>query len=91
MDNRYLNLELKNISADIDVLMEQYKIGMTLLAMSVIQGKQSDENVEVDGDDTEAVNVAELVNEFTSLIAPVILPMINELGVLKDLETPVPA
>ena len=74
MDNLYLNVELKALARDEKpkLLQSKFKYAMVLIGLAILKETTKDED-----------NPEELVAKFTSIVAPVILPMIDTLGDLN--------
>ncbi len=83
MDNVYLNFEIKSKPNEADVIMEQYKIGMVLIGMSIIHSNKKQSENGNSSNKEENIPVDENVNMITKAIAPVLLPMINNLAELN--------
>lgn len=80
MDNAYLLTELKSIRDrnKIELTKARFKYGMALVAMSVVgyyTNKKEDQNEEVDVEDQ--------VSKITTMIAPVLTPMLESMADLK--------
>ena len=83
MDNLYLNHEIKALKANEDpkLLQSKFKIAMVLLGMMMLQDlTKSDSELNQDSDDNIAESPSDTVAQVTSMVAPVILPMIETLG-----------
>ncbi len=82
MDNIYLNTELKSLkrSEDPKLLQAKFKYAMALLGMMILKDTT---NIE----DEAAMLPTDMVAKVTSMISPVILPMIEHLGDL-DIDSP---
>ena len=74
MDNLYLNVELKALARDEKpkLLQSKFKYAMVLIGLAILKETTKNED-----------NPEELVAKFTSIVAPVILPMIDTLGDLN--------
>lgn len=81
MDNLYLLNELKVLPAHDDpkLMQSKFKYAMVLLGMMILK-EMGDAN---GSDFEESMNAEEAVFKFTSMVAPVILPMIDALGDLQ--------
>lgn len=83
MDNIYLKTELKSLksTADPTLLNHRFKFAMALLGMMILKDSPSSQEKGLleDYDITQT----ELVAKVTSMVAPVILPMIDSLGDLE--------
>ncbi len=83
MDNLYLNHEIKALKANEDpkLLQSKFKIAMVLLGMMMLKDMtKPDSELKQDSDDIIAMSPSETVAKYTSMVAPVILPMIEHLG-----------
>lgn len=81
MDNIYLNTEIKSLNSGEDpkLMQSKFKYAMVLIGMMILKDTVHDL-----GDDAgENMTPTETVEKFTSMIAPVILPMIQTLGDLE--------
>jgi hypothetical protein len=90
MDNLWLKSELKGNNADAKMMQKRWEYGLVLVGLALlhddIQKRKS--KLEDTGDDDEndaGLSIEKRVEEFTTAIGPVLLPMINSLGSL-DLE-----
>ena len=83
MDNLHLKWELKEWLAqnkEKELLQSRFKYAMVLMGMAIL--KETGKNQESFFADSE-MNPEEFVADLTSMIAPVILPMIHTLGELE--------
>jgi hypothetical protein len=80
MDNIYLLNEIKNIKDEMSIglMKAKYKYSMVLIGMSIINYYIT--NPELD----EELDIEEQVKVTTSILSPVILPIINNLGDLNE-------
>ena len=81
MDNLYLLNELKVLPANDDpkLMRSKFKYAMVLLGMMILKEiNKTDES-----DFEKSMSAEETVYRFTSMVAPVILPMIDALGELQ--------
>jgi hypothetical protein len=85
MDNVYLNYEVKDKIEDTDIVVEQFKVGMALIGMSLIHNHIKNQgNMEIDeDDDNKETPLEKIVAEVTKSVAPILLPMINQLSDLQ--------
>jgi hypothetical protein len=90
MDNVYLKSELKAPSKDIQITRAQFKTGMVLLGLAVLQEEINkakrnggDEGIKSEDEEMEG-NVEDRVEHFSRSIAPILLPMIESLGSLEE-------
>ena len=77
--NVHLMNELKSAKGNEELLLEQFRVGMLLLGMSVIHSL---------GKDADGEEIREKIGEFTSASALVVLPIIKHLGNLEFLTKP---
>lgn len=84
LDNIYLNTELKAQNVELKLMQERFKYAMVLIGLAIL--KDATEN-QVSHFDEERLSPEESVAKYTSIIAPVILPMIQTLGDL-DINEP---
>ncbi len=87
LDNIYLNTELKPQNIEPKLLQDRFKYAMVLMGMAIL--KETTEEASKKADtlfDENGLAPAEYVAKFTSIIAPVILPMIQTLGDLGSEE-----
>lgn len=83
MDNKYLLTELKNIKDEprIKLTNAKYKYGMALIALSIESYYKTHNN---DTDDDLKIEVAEAVDKITSMLSPVLIPMIESMSGLEE-------
>ena len=80
MDNKYLLSELKTKSRlEPEILKSQYKFGMVLIGLSLLNSFEKEDNRDSESFDSETE-----VNRVTKAIAPMLLPMISALGELEN-------
>jgi len=85
MDNLYLVNEQKTSKKDADVLEACFLYGMVLVGISLIyddlenESKKDEESYD-DDEEERKINVEDKVESFTKAIAPILLPMIENLG-----------
>lgn len=97
MDNLYLKAELRSTKAEPKLVRAQFKYGMVLIGLSLLQQDIKDQHRQSDSekeneDENENGNSASIekkVEEFCRAVAPVVIPMINSLGSLSVEEEPV--
>jgi hypothetical protein len=88
MDNLYLKTELKGTKFEPDLVRAQFKYGMVLIGLALLQQdihdqrKESNKEAEEEGNNND-VNIEKRVESFCRAIAPVIIPMITSLGSLS--------
>lgn len=82
-DNKYLLAELKGKNSEDEILLiAKYKYAMTIIGMSIVNDYQN--HKEMNGEDEEeTAGLDELTSKITTIISPVILPMIQSLGALE--------
>lgn len=88
MDNVYLKNELKIGQKDARLIRERFKCGLVLLGMALLQqdiqtnkkstDEENEENYELKNGDIE-----KKVEDFSSAVAPILLPLIDSLGDLN--------
>lgn len=94
MDNVYLKSELKSAKTEPDLVRAQFKYGMVLLGLAMLQQdiedhRQSDDSTnEPDGDNGNGASLEKNVEAFSRAVAPVVIPMINSLGSLSIEDEP---
>lgn len=83
MDNKYLLTELKNIKdeSQIKLTNAKYKYSMALLALSIESYYKSQND---DIDDGFKVDVTEAVDKITTMISPILIPMIESMSGLEE-------
>ncbi|MEC2158012.1 hypothetical protein [Virgibacillus halodenitrificans] len=80
MDNIHLTTELKSRKSEDSILIKnKYKYGMVLIGLGIINNT----NME---DEDENEDQTDKVEEFTKMISPMLLPMIENLGELQESE-----
>jgi hypothetical protein len=95
MDNLYLKAELKSTRTEPDLVRAQFKYGMVLMGLAMLQQDIEDQRRQPDNEEEAEVengNVATIekkVEEFCRAVAPVVIPMINSLGSLSVEDEPV--
>ncbi len=83
MHNLYLLHEIKaQALAEPQLLEAQYKYGMTLIGMALLQSKRTDKTA-VDDQKPEDENMETTVASVTRSIAPVLIPLIHSLGEME--------
>jgi len=88
MSNIYLDNEIVNYAEEAELVMEQYKIGMSLIGMSMIHSNELKKNEKKEDDQYEKteISIDDTIEDATKAIAPILIPMINELADLPLLE-----
>jgi hypothetical protein len=87
MDNLYLKTELKTTKSETDLVRAQFKYGMVLIGLALLQQdmasqqKQDDSEEKIESEN--GANIEKTIEEFAKAIAPVLIPMINSLGSLS--------
>ena len=80
MDNKYLLSELKTKSRlEPEILKSQYKFGMVLIGLSLLNSFEKEDNKESENFDSETEE-----NKVTKAIAPMLLPMISAISELQN-------
>ena len=81
MDNAYLQQDIKQRSKiDRRILEAQYKYGLVLVGLSLLQ--EDDNELEETG-----ITKYDMIEKVTRKVAPMLLPMIHDLGILIAKET----
>lgn len=83
VDNVYLKSELKTTKSDVSLVCAKFVFGMVLLGLGLLQGHAEAKKIgkDNDGDELEdGMPIEEQVESTTRALAPVLLPMIEELG-----------
>lgn len=88
MSNIYLDNEIVNYADEAELIMEQYKIGMSLIGMSMIHANELKKENKKNNDETDKseTSIDESIEDATRSIAPILIPMINELADLPLIE-----
>lgn len=90
MDNIYLKTEMKSPKSDPEIIQARFVYGMVLVGMALIQedNKLEKERTESEAEESSSNNsettIKEKVFKTAAAIAPVLLPMIESLGGLKE-------
>lgn len=90
MDNIYLKSEIKSSKEESEILKARFIYGLVLLGMALIQADVKGDKVEIENEsgeqtnNNEALTLEERVFGTSRAIAPVLLPMIESLGGLKQ-------
>lgn len=80
MDNLYLLTELKSKSKAVpEILKSQYKFGMVLIGLSLLNSFEKENHKDSDG-----IDIENEVSKVSKAIAPMLLPMISALGELEN-------
>lgn len=87
MDNLYLKTELKYTGSDTTITKLRFKYGLVLLGLALLHQERQklkkalhDGDQKVDNDNAEGWDIEKKVEEFSSAVAPVLLPLIESLG-----------
>jgi hypothetical protein len=88
MDNIYLKNELKLGLKDARLIRERFRCGLVLLGMALLQQemqkkKKTSDEVDEENDADKNGDVEKKVEEFSSAVAPILLPLIDSLGDLN--------
>lgn len=92
MDNQYLKYELKTVRSQPDIVKARFKYGMVLIGLALVreesEGKKKviKEHANAINDEESDGNIEDKVEQFTKAVAPVLLPIIDSLGSLDDVE-----
>jgi len=95
MDNLYLKAELKSTRAESALVRAQFKYGMVLIGLALLQQdiedqrKQSDGEEQIEDGNGNGASTEKKVEEFCRAVAPVVIPMINSLGSLSVEDEPI--
>ena len=93
MDNLYLKGELKASKSEPELARAQFKYGMVLLGLALIQQDILEQGIESDEDHddgkADGASIEKRVEAFCRAVAPVVIPMINSLGSLSIEDEPV--
>ncbi len=81
IDNIYLKTEQKTNNEDPDLISAKFIYALVLLGLSILNNKIHIKN---DDDENEDETTEDNIEEFSIAVAPVILPIINELGGLES-------
>lgn len=89
VDNVYLKYEAKNNKISADVLTKRFVYGMALMGMSLIRAQlmAQKKGTEDNGRDDQAnggLSIEETVKTVSSSLAPILLPLIEQLGSLTE-------
>ena len=89
MDNVYLKNEQKNVNRDPVAMNACFLYGMILFGIALIHDelktKKSQEDREEDNNlQSDEINIERKVENFTKAVAPILIPMIDNLGNLED-------
>jgi hypothetical protein len=79
IDNIYLKIELKRSSKQAEVTRSKYIYAQVLLGLALINY----ENQKTEENDDEEERIDKKVEDFSVAVAPVIIPIINDLGSLE--------
>lgn len=87
LDNIYLNTELKAQNIEPKLLQDRFKYAMVLMGMAILKETTEEASKKAASlFDENGLAPSEYVAKFTSIVAPVILPMIQTLGDLDSEE-----
>ncbi len=79
MDNKYLLTELKALKeSEIQLARARYKYGLVLIALSVESYYKTNENIEF------SYSMEDAVKEITSIVAPILIPLIDSMSELEE-------
>jgi hypothetical protein len=92
MDNFYLQHETKSSRQDPEIVQVKFRDGLVLVGLALLRedwlvrkNKVRGEDLEIDSGDNGS-NVSDQIEQFSKAIAPILLPMIDNLGALDDLD-----
>ena len=92
MDSFYLQHEIKASRQDPEIVQMKFRNGLVLVGLALLReerlGRKSKgrgDDPELDSGDNEN-NVSDQIEQFSKAIAPILLPMIENLGALDDLD-----
>lgn len=83
MDNIHLQREIKSSKAEPDILRTQFKVGMVLIGLALIQREKELRKASKDAnddDENDSFTLMEKVEEFSRAAAQILLPMLESLG-----------
>ncbi len=95
MDNVYLKSELKSAKTEPELVRAQFKYGMVLLGLAMLQQdiedhrQDDDSENECESENGNGASIEKNVEAFSRAVAPVVIPMINSLGSLSVEDEPV--
>jgi hypothetical protein len=95
MDNVYLKSELKSAKTESELVRAQFKYGMVLLGLAMLQQdiedhrQDDDSESERESENGNGASIEKNVEAFSRAVAPVVIPMINSLGSLSVEDEPV--
>lgn len=83
VDNKYLIQELKSKPSESDIIKAQFIYGFIIIGISMLFS-ESQLSQEKASDISDRINIEDKIFEYTSSIAPVLVPIINELSKMKE-------
>jgi hypothetical protein len=84
VDNLYLKTEQKTAKTDSVVLKEQFKYGLSLVALALLNAHEKPKNgSKSEGENGEEEKIGDTIKEVTRALSPFILPIVRELGSLN--------
>ncbi len=86
VENKYLVNELKNSPNDADIIQGQYKYGMILMGISMLHEESANSKDRSTNGDESELSLEDKVKMFSSSVSAVLVPMINELSKIPELE-----
>jgi hypothetical protein len=88
IDNVYLKAELKANYEDAEVIRARFRYGLVLIGLAIIQDVSHSRQIQEssDVDEEEPMNAEDYVLETTRKVAPILLPMIENLGGLNTVD-----
>lgn len=87
MDNVYLKKELKLAGDNLGIVRSRFKYGLILIGLAILQQDMQKSKKKLPPEEREEDNndedITKKVEEFSSAVAPVLLPMIDYLGTIE--------
>jgi hypothetical protein len=80
VDNVYLKNEQKNSRADPVLLQAQFKFGLSLAALAILNGYEKSKPKDEPEENGKEENIDEELSRMTKSLSPFILPIVRELG-----------
>lgn len=84
VDNIFLRNEVKNTKAEPELIIARFLYGMTLIGIALLhddlEKRKNRPNNSSDADDVGVPNIEDKIEDFSKAIAPVLNPMIENLG-----------
>jgi hypothetical protein len=87
LDNIYLKTDIKGLGdkEDLSLIKKQFEYSLVLIGLSLLKDNKLTSEIEkiINIDKREEINPSDLIEIITSLIAPVILPIVNQISNLE--------